>query len=299
MKDNSQTRFSFEQKWNSSHDYQIGGSSSFDEDTLGWILTRNGFQTLGQLADHLSGFSVILDAGCGNGRILKLFSELVDSSHNLHGFDYATAEVAKANLGKAAKSVVEADLLDLSSLKDLEAPDFIYCQEVLHHTSDPALAFKNLVNILNPSGEIAIYVYKEKAPIREYTDDFVRNLIESLGHDEAMDLTNDFALFGKALSELDVQVETSGIRVLGIPAGTYQIQRLLYHFFLKCYWNPDLSFKDNNMINFDWYHPSVCSRHTLEEVRGWFKDNDLVVVHECVDEYGITMRGTKLSESNI
>ena len=297
MKDNSQTRFSFEQKWNSSHDYQIGGSSSFDEDTLGWILTRNGFQTLGQLADHLSGFSVILDAGCGNGRILKLFSELVDSSHNLHGFDYATAEVAKANLGKAAKSVVEADLLDLSSLKNLEAPDFIYCQEVLHHTSDPALAFQNLVKILNPTGEIAIYVYKEKAPIREYTDDFVRNLIESLGHDEAMDLTNDFALFGKALSELDVQVETSGIRVLGIPAGTYQIQRLLYHFFLKCYWNPDLSLKDNNMINFDWYHPSVCSRHTLEEVRGWFVDNDLEVVHECVDEYGITMRGIKLSES--
>lgn len=293
MKDSSQTRSSFEHKWNSFHDYQTGGSSSFDEDTLNWIVTRNGFQSLDQLAQYLKKYKVILDAGCGNGRILKLLSELVDSSQNLHGFDYATADVAKKNLGKLAKSVVPGDLMDPASLKDLENPDFIYCQEVLHHTSDPARAFRNLVDILKPSGEIAIYVYKEKAPIREFTDDYVRNIIESMDPDEAMDLTNDFAQFGKALSALNVQVETPGIRVLGIPAGKYDVQRLFYNFFLKCYWNSELGPKENNMVNFDWYHPSECSRHTLEEVRSWYTDNNLEVIHECVDEYGITMRGIK------
>ena len=297
MKDSSQTRSSFEHKWNSFHDYQTGGSSSFDEDTLNWIVTRNGFQSLDKLAQYLKKYKVILDAGCGNGRILKLLSELVDSSQNLHGFDYATADVAKKNLGKLAKSVVPGDLMDPASLKDLENPDFIYCQEVLHHTSDPARAFRNLVDILKPSGEIAIYVYKEKAPIREFTDDYVRNIIESMDPDEAMDLTNDFAQFGKALSALNVQVETPGIRVLGIPAGKYDVQRLFYNFFLKCYWNSELGPKENNMVNFDWYHPSECSRHTLEEVRSWYTDNNLEVIHECVDAYGITMRGIKPGKS--
>ena len=62
---------------------------------------------------------------------------------------------------------------------------------------------------------------------------------------------------------------------------------------MKCYWNEELSFENNTMINFDWYHPSLCSRHTVEEVRDWFSENNLEVVHEYVDEYGITMRGKK------
>ena len=48
---------------------------------------------------------------------------------------------------------------DLSSLGKF---DFIYCQEVLHHTTNPFFAFKNLVNLVAPEGEIAIYVYKKR-----------------------------------------------------------------------------------------------------------------------------------------
>lgn len=62
---------------------------------------------------------------------------------------------------------------------------------------------------------------------------------------------------------------------------------------MECYWNADLISNDNNMINYDCYHPSLCSRHTNEEVRGWFDANNLKIVHEYEDEYGITMRGVK------
>ena len=47
------------------------------------------------------------------------------------------------------------------------------------------------------------------------------------------------------------------------------------------------------VINFDWYHPQNCTRHTTEEVRGWFAKAGLKVTHEFTDFYGITMRGKK------
>ena len=79
--------------------------------------------------------------------------------------------------------------------------------------------------------------------------------------------------------------------MLGIQAGTYDVQRLIYHFFAKCFWNPEMDFESNAAINFDWYHPQLCTRHTLEEVEGWFARARLHIVHRCVDHYGITVRG--------
>ena len=293
MTDDEQTKYSFGEKWRSSADFQTGGLAAFDSDTINWIVTRNGFATVEKFAEHLDQFNSILDAGCGNGRILGLFCDLLGDSHQYFGVDLAAAEVARKNLESQGMKVFEGDLTNSSTLNSIPSPDFIYCQEVLHHTSDPALSFKNLVDLLASGGEIAIYVYKQKAPVREFTDDYVRSLISEMSHDDAMNLTMDFVKFGKALSDLDVSVSVPELRLLGIEAGTYPVQRLLYHFFVKCYWNPELSNEDNNMINFDWYHPSLCSRHTVEEVRDWFSENNLEVVHEYVDEYGITIRGKK------
>ena len=56
-------------------------------------------------------------------------------------------------------------------------------------------------------------------------------------------------------------------------------------------WNSALSFEENVAINYDWYHPQHASRHTAEEVEGWFRDAGLEITQRCVDPYGITMRG--------
>jgi SAM-dependent methyltransferase len=293
MKNSDQTKYSFGEKWKSSAKYQSGGLNAFDSDTIRWIHTRNGFSGIEKFASYLGQYNSILDAGCGNGRILGLLHDVLSKEHNLIGVDLAAADVAKINVGSKGIQIFQGDLTDKRTLEQIPQPDFIYCQEVLHHTSDPLGSFSNLSELLAPGGEIAIYVYKKKAPVREFTDDFVRTLISDMSHDEAMELTKDFAEFGKALSNVNVSVEVPDLRLLGIEAGSYPIQRLLYHFFVKCYWNPELSDEDNNMINFDWYHPSLCSRHTLEEVLDWFSTNKLEVVHSYVDEYGITVRGKK------
>ncbi len=294
MSDKEQTKYSFQEKWKSASQFQNKGSASFDTDTLDWILTRNGFRNMDDFSVFLKQFPVVLDAGCGNGRILKLLAELSESKQLLYGIDLAAAEIARDNLrGNTNVFVVAGDLVDYSSFEKVCRPDFIYCQEVLHHTSEPKTSFSNLVRLLNSNGQIAIYVYKEKAPIREFTDDFVRKQIASLNHEEASQLMEQFAELGRVLSNLKIEVDIPEVSVLGISRGKYDLQRFIYHYFMKCYWNEELSFENNTMINFDWYHPSLCSRHTVEEVRAWFSEHNLEVVHEYVDEYGITIRGKK------
>jgi 2-polyprenyl-3-methyl-5-hydroxy-6-metoxy-1,4-benzoquinol methylase len=292
--DATQTRQSFLDKWSNSNTYQIGGSKAFDSDTLQWILVRNGCEDLEGLRSKLKNSNRILDAGCGNGRILNLLRELVSPEVAIVGVDLVASNIARENITNAKNvSVNQGDLTDADSLVDLGMFDFIYCQEVLHHTSNPQVAFKNLIKLLLPGGEIAIYVYKQKAPIREHTDDYVRGLISELSHDKAMKFMRQFSDLGQALAELELNVTVPEVELLGIEPGSYDIQRFIYHFFLKCYWNPELSLQDNAMINYDWYHPSICSRHTSEEVYSWFEDNELKITHTFVDHYGITVHGKK------
>jgi SAM-dependent methyltransferase len=292
--DATQTKQSFYDKWSSSNTFQIGGSDAFDSDTLQWILVRNGCEDLESLRSKLKNSNRILDAGCGNGRILNLLRELVSPDVAIVGVDLVASDIARENLKNATNvSVYQGDLMDEDSLVNLGKFDFIYCQEVLQHTSNPQVAFKNLIKLLLPGGEIAIYVYKQKAPIREHTDDYVRGLISELSHDETMKFMRQFSDLGQALAELELNVTVPEVELLGIEHGSYDIQRFLYHFFVKCYWNPELSIQDNTMINYDWYHPSICSRHTSEEVHSWFEDNELEITHTFVDHYGITVHGKK------
>ncbi len=45
------------------------------------------------------------------------------------------------------------------------------------------------------------------------------------------------------------------------------------------------------LVNYDWYHPQLATRHTPEEVEAWFATAGLQIEHRCVDHYGITIRG--------
>jgi hypothetical protein len=145
---------------------------------------------------------------------------------------------------------------------------------------------------LKPFGEIAIYVYKKKAPLREYADDYIRGLVSDLSYEEASKEMSQLTELGKTLSNLKVKIKVPEIKSLDIKRGEYDIQRFIYHYFLKCFWNPELSEIENTAVNFDWYHPSISTRHTPDEVRSWFDENSLKIIHFHEDHYGITARGT-------
>lgn len=291
--ENDNTRRSFADKWNLNTTLAFAETLRPGSDIYTWILTRNGFADGDALRRYLADKTRVLDAGCGNGRVTALLRDHSDARlTQIVGIDLVAADIARTNLqGQDNVAFEQKDLL--GDLRDLGQFDFIYSQEVLHHTRDPLAAFRNLCGILAPGGEIAIYVYKKKAPAREFMDDFVRERIAALPYDEAMKICEEITNLGRALAEQRLKVTVPAVECLGIQAGEYDLQRFVYHFFAKCFWNPDLSFHDNAVINYDWYHPQLCSRHTADEIRGWFDGAGLAVTQECVDFYGITMRGRK------
>jgi SAM-dependent methyltransferase len=287
-----QTATTFREKWTRNPDLAFRQTLDESSDIFRWILGRNGFQAPADLTAFLAGKRRILDAGCGNGRVTALLERYAAPEAELVAIDLTAADVARANLEGAERiSVHEADLLgDLSGLGSF---DFIYCQEVLHHTGDPEGGLRNLAGLLEPGGELAIYVYRQKAPIREFTDDYVRDRISELPYEQAMEQCRAIAELGRELSALGVTVNVPDVELLGIEAGEYDVQRLVYHFFMKCFWNDELDAEANAAINFDWYHPQLCSRHTLDECRDWFSRAGLEVTWEHVDPYGITVRGRR------
>lgn len=285
----NQIERSFSDKWNKNPDLAIDVTLNKSE-ISDWILSRNGFKDFEHFGDHISKRKRILDAGCGNGRITLLLSTLANSEASVTGIDLTSHDVAKKNVSELKNvSIYQKDLLE--DLSDLGSFDFIYCQEVLHHTSDPLRAFKNLLSILEPGGEIAIYLYKKKAPLREYADDYVRDRIKWLSYEQSLEAMKEITEFGRYFSSLEIEVDVPPVEILGIKGGKVPLQRFMYDTFFKCFWNDKLSFSENEVINYDWYHPSLCSRHTIEEVEGWFNDSGLETIHICEDNYGITARG--------
>ena len=141
---------------------------------------------------------------------------------------------------------------------------------------------------------ISIYVYNKKAPMREFADDYIREHTTKMSPKECVEFSKDMTYLGKDLSELKKKIRIKrDIPVLGIKAGTYDVQRFIYWYFLKCFWAEDGNFERSVGVNFDWYFPKYAYRHTKEEVKKWFKDTKLRIIHFNEIESGISISGTK------
>jgi SAM-dependent methyltransferase len=285
----------FKEKWENNRLLAFEETLREGSDIFSWILERNGFASGTELEGYLKGKNRVLDAGCGNGRVTALLRRYAPRATEIVGIDLISPEIARENLQMFHLSDnVHFLKKDLSGdLADLGKFDFIYCQEVLHHLSDPEQALHNLCSLLSSKGEIAVYVYRKKAPVREFVDDYVRSKISGLAYEEAMRACKQITELGRSLSQRRIKIQVPRVDLLEIEEGEYDLQRFIYHFFAKCFWNPDLSFLENAAINFDWYHPQIASRHTLEEVREWFIRAKLRITHEHLDFYGITLRGKR------
>jgi SAM-dependent methyltransferase len=288
----AQTRRSFSDKWSKNPSMALAQTLDPKSPFQTWILARNGFRGIKDAEARLAGYRRILDAGCGNGRVTALLASLAPAA-SVTAIDLVDLAAARRNTAKFGN--VELRRVNLRrSLRGLGRFDFIYCQEVLHHTGDAARGFRNLAAILAPGGKLAIYVYRRKAPARELMDDHVRNRIAGMSYEEAMKVCRQITELGRRLAEVKGEIEVDDIPALGIEKGRYTPQRLLYNFFLKCYWNDVLSYEENAVVNYDWYHPQHCSRHTREEVEGWFAGEKLKVTWRHEDLYGITMHGVRV-----
>lgn len=284
----TQTVKSFAQKWEK-HTYYREHTADF---YTKWFLERYGLPDLDGMRAMLDDAAYILDAGTGSGRDALMFAQ--NSNATVFGLDTARAALdrVKEQIDHPRISFVHADLNSMPFPDGFF--DFISCDQVIHHTADPRATFEVLRRKLKPGGLICCYVYRKKAVIREFTDDYVRERIQDLPIDEAMQVCEGITQLGRTLAKLNVTIDVEqDIPVLGIKKGKQDLQRFIHWNVMKCFWNDEFDAFTNNLINFDWYHPENCFRYSPEEFREWFDEGwDIQTLN--VQEAGISCRARKI-----
>jgi SAM-dependent methyltransferase len=206
----------------------------------------------------------VLDAGCGMGRYLRIAGE--SPACLVVGIDLTEAVVAARELSadRPRIAVVRGDLL-----RPPLAPatfDVIYSLGVIDHTPDPRATFLALAQLLKPGGRIAIWIYERENPIVERVMDFQRAVSTRMLLGVLEPLCRLLAPIGGIKRRL-MSSQWWFVRRLGVAVHVATIGVSMHP-------DPEVRVCDT----LDWYAPKYLSRHTLEEVEGWFAQAGLIEV---------------------
>ena len=287
-----QTRDVFGFKWSKRDTFE----GELANNMLRWLLEKYGDVSKANWLPEHGKWPILLDAGCGAALSgLALWGAALPNMRYL-GVDVSTAvEVAKTRFDERGLSAAFIQ----SDLRQIPVPegsvDLIFSEGVLHHTDSTEGAIKSLARLLKPGGRFLFYVYRRKGPLREFTDDYIRDRLQTVSPEEAWRLMEPLTQLGITLGELDVEIDIpQPVELLDIPAGRINLQRFFYWHVAKAFYRPELSFDEMNHINFDWYAPKNAARQTPEEVRQWCAEAGMRIEREVVEEAGITVIAKKL-----
>lgn len=283
----------FSYKWTRIPDYAHQQATKANRES--WYFERFGFpQGDIDIQAFLSSAQFVLEAGTGTGVDTDLLARNFDGL--LFGVDISAAvDIAYAQFYHHPRiALLQADIAQLPFPENFF--DVISCDQVLHHTPDPAGNFKRLVSLLRPGGYILLYLYRVKGPIREFTDDYLRGILTQASLEECMAFSEKVTRLGQNLSQLRATVEIEDdIPELDIKQGTYNVQRFIYDHILKCFWNDEYDFITNVMVNFDWYRPAHAFRYTQDDVYKWALEERLKIEHLHIAPSGISIIMRKLA----
>lgn len=256
--------FSF--KW--THFRAYGDVPQEQEFLFGWYKKKFGLPADADLGAFYADRERVLEVGPGSGFNTRFIAE------HCKGQVFAL-DISEAAIGTFEKTrdlencaVVQADLMDAPFRDDFF--DFILADGVLHHTPNTEAAVRALYRKVKPGGQFFFYLYKKMGAARQFCDEHIRREFGKLSPEECFEACRGLTELGRELSRLNAEITlTRSIDVLGIPAGTHDVQRLIYYNFVKCFWNEAFDEETNNMVNFDWYHPHDAWQHTTAEVAGW------------------------------
>lgn len=285
-----QTSDTFGYKWQKKESFE---SPELLAHVKSWALKRYG--DIGTLLREFSHRPVVLDAGCGAAlTALELFGE------HFSGIKYIGVDISDAVF--VARERVRARGFDGVFFKDdlVRLPfspggvDCILSEGVLHHTDSTKGALASLAPLIRPGGYFIFYVYNKKGPIREFTDDYIRERLQTMKPEEAWEALRPLTELGIQLGRIDAELDfPDGLPILDVPPGKISLQRFFYWHIFKAFYNPAMAFDEMLHINFDWYAPKNAFRQTPEEVRQWCAELAFDICRMDVEPAGITVVARK------
>lgn len=290
-----ETMRAFGYKWSKEASYGSLRKAGDDGFYATWLNEKYGFDSTAAWCRHFGG-KRFLDLGCGAGlaSYFWLASPEWKPTAPWVGVDISDAvDVARHNLGHVVNThFVQADAMQLPFPDGTF--DAILSEGVLHHTPSTREAIAAAARVLARGGEFHFYVYRRKAPGREFTDDHVRERIRGMTDEDAWNAMRPLTKLGRNLARLKAVVEVEeDVPELGITAGRYDVQRLIYWNFAKLFWNEDFDFEENVHINYDWYRPTYAHRQSAEELEAWCREAGLAITRLHEQDSGYTVRAVK------
>jgi len=214
----------------------------------------------------------ILDAGCGLGHMFLAFTSFIPSY--IHSIDYLGLDLidlknAKEYLSKSFSHLYgsisfQSDFVkaDMRSFCDSHQNQFdvVLALGTIHNTPNIYDYLCSTFSSTATNGIYLCWITKEQPPLRQLTDRFFREHFQGL--DSSLDVNNQLRtlsyLFGQLSNSLASQsiLLDQDIPSLGIPAGSYKLQQLIYDYVFKCYYNNSETPDRNINQLFDWFMPS-------------------------------------------
>jgi SAM-dependent methyltransferase len=240
-------------------------------------------QETGFFPEHIAG-KTVLDAGCGMGRFLDIVSR--DGAALAVGVDLSSAvDAAAANLSDRDNVlIVKGDIFRLPFRRG--SFDVVFSIGVLHHTPSTEQAFRALVLMVKPGGEIAISLY-------------AATVKPGVGWALNMFRRRFFRVFTRRLPKrLMLWWSLYCVPVLWVIDKIPLVRWIRYLFPAVIYTNYPLRW--SVLDTFDTYATELESRHRPKEVFRWFREAGLINVDLLDGEDGwVSVRGRAPAHSNL
>ena len=210
---------------------------------------------------------LVLDAGCGMGRFLKLGAEF--GSREIIGIDLSdSVDAAYRNTRMLANAhVVQADIYSLPFAKQF---DYIFSVGVLHHLHAPQQGFSSLAQLLKDGGKLSAWVYGREnngwvirflSPLRLHiTSRLPRPMLHGISHLLGSILYVCLQLIYKPVNDHEMRLRR------WLPYNDY------------LYYSARLSYPSLVSVVFDHLVPQLSAYISRDEFADWFQAEELIDV---------------------
>ncbi len=202
---------------------------------------------------------VVLDVGCGAGRLSRLAASY--GAKHVFSIDLSRAVEAAFELSKDYSNIhfFQASLFDLPFKKEF---DIVFSLGVLHHTPNPLLGFKSILEVLKVKGKVGIWVYgKEGNEVMGPLMNLFRIITTRLNSSTR-----------KRLSKIIIIM----VEVFYVSTSKF-FNNLFYGDYLR-YFNKELGRVDREYVAFDFMSTPIIKYISKKELGIWAREENLLDV---------------------